>query len=126
MRCSSASIRIRRWRTSFKATGPREDAAMTQRPTNIHPAYHAHIYFGPDTVGQARALAEQASQTFGVSMGRVHEKRVGPHPSWSCQLAFDAKDFDKIVPWLDTHRGDLDVFVHGLTGNDLDDHTKYA
>ena len=28
---------------------------MPRRPVNVHGAYHAHIYFGPQTVGQARA-----------------------------------------------------------------------
>ena len=99
---------------------------MTQRPQNLHGAYHAHIYFGPDTVEQAQALRDEAGRLFNVQLGRVHEKRVGPHPQWSCQLAFDAAEFDRIIPWLDAHRDGLDVFVHGLTGDDLADHTKYA
>ncbi|MFL5119452.1 MAG: DOPA 4,5-dioxygenase family protein [Microvirga sp.] len=99
---------------------------MPQRPVNIHGAYHAHIYFGPDTVAQARALAEEAGRLFKVSVGRVHERPVGPHPAWSVQLAFSRNEFDKLIPWLDEHRGGLDVFVHGVTGDDIADHTKYA
>jgi len=99
---------------------------MPQRPQNIHAAYHAHIYFGPETVAQATALREEAGRLFNVQLGRVHEKLVGPHPQWSCQLAFDSAEFDKIIPWLDEHRGSLDVFVHGVSGDDLADHTKYA
>jgi aromatic ring-cleaving dioxygenase len=59
-------------------------------------------------------------------MGRVHERPVGPHPAWSCQLTFDAADFDRVIPWLEDHRGELDVFVHGQTGDDLADHTTHA
>ncbi len=99
---------------------------MTQRPKNIHAAYHAHIYFGPDTVEQARALREAAGLALNVSVGRFHEKLVGPHPQWSCQLAFGADEFDKVIPWLESHRDGLDIFVHGLSGNDLDDHTLHA
>jgi len=99
---------------------------MAQRPVNIHRAYHAHIYFGPQTVEQARSLAQEAGRLFKVSVGRVHEKLVGPHPAWSVQLAFAHDEFDKIVPWLDEHRGGLDVFVHGVTGDDMVDHTDYA
>jgi aromatic ring-cleaving dioxygenase len=99
---------------------------MPRRPQNIHKAYHAHIYFGPDTVAQARALIEEASRLFKVQVGRVHEKEVGPHPQWSVQLAFAAHEFDQVIPWLDEHRGDLDVFVHGVTGDDLADHTQHA
>jgi aromatic ring-cleaving dioxygenase len=99
---------------------------MPQRPVNNHPAYHAHIYFGPDTVGQARAMAEEAGRLFKVNVGRVHEKLVGPHPAWSVQLAFTRDEFDQIIPWLDEHRDGLDVFVHGLSGDELADHTTHA
>jgi aromatic ring-cleaving dioxygenase len=56
----------------------------------------------------------------------VHEKNVGPHPRWSCQLAFAADQFDSLIPWLDEQRNGLDVFVHGLSGDELKDHTDYA
>jgi DOPA 4,5-dioxygenase len=99
---------------------------MAKRPVNVHDAYHAHIYFGPDTVEQARALAQEAGERFKVAVGRVHERLVGPHPAWSVQLAFARDEFDRLVPWLDAHRGNLDVFVHGVTGDDIVDHTEYA
>lgn len=99
---------------------------MPRRPVNIHPAYHAHVYFDAGTVAQARALCGQAGSLFKVAVGRVHEREVGPHPRWSCQLAFAADEFERIVPWLDAHRDGLDVFVHGVTGDDLKDHTEHA
>lgn len=99
---------------------------MPRRPTNIHSAYHAHVYFDAESVDAARALCREAGERFNVQVGRVHEKLVGPHPRWSCQLAFSAAEFDRIIPWLDEHRGGLDVFVHGLTGDDLKDHTDHA
>ena len=100
--------------------------AMTKRPENLYEHYHAHVYFGPATIAQARALCQQAGELFPVSVGRVHEREVGPHPHWSCQLAFDSEAFDRIIPWLDQHRDGLDVLVHGLTGDDLADHTTHA
>ncbi len=99
---------------------------MTPRPRNIHDRYHAHVYFGPATVAQARALCQEAGELFPVAVGRVHEKLVGPHPHWSCQLTFGSTEFDRLIPWLEQHRGGLSVFVHGLTGNDLQDHTTHA
>ncbi len=101
-------------------------AAMPRRPQNLHEAYHAHIYFDAGSVGQARALAEEAGRLFNVQLGRVHEKPVGPHPRWSCQIAFSAAEFDPLIAWLDEHRGGLDVLVHGLSGDVLADHTDYA
>ena len=99
---------------------------MPRRPENLYPQYHAHVYFGPATVAQARALVEAAGHELPVLVGRVHERPVGPHPHWSCQLAFDAAAFDTVMPWLDAHRGGLDVFVHGQTGDAYADHTAHA
>lgn len=88
--------------------------------------YHAHVYFGPDTVEQARRLCQQAGERFGVGVGRLHERPVGPHPHWSCQLSFDEAQFDVFIDWLEHHRNGLDVLVHGLTGDALADHTTHA
>ena len=59
-------------------------------------------------------------------MGRVHEKLVGPHPRWSCQLAFDAAQFDGLIPWLEAHRAGLNILVHPRSGSSLEDHTTLA
>jgi aromatic ring-cleaving dioxygenase len=88
--------------------------------------YHAHVYFNADTIEQARALCEHASERFGVKMGRVHERPVGPHPDWSCQLAFDHAQLADVTLWLALNRKGLVVFMHPLTGNDLADHTEHA
>ena len=99
---------------------------MIKRPENLHDRYHAHVYFDAETVEQARALCERAAAEFGVVMGRVHEKLVGPHPRWSCQLAFDSKQFDGLIPWLEANRNGLNILVHGSTGHSLEDHTTHA
>lgn len=88
--------------------------------------YHAHVYFDAATLDQARALCEAAATRFPLKMGRVHEKPVGPHPDWSCQLAFKASLFAEVVPWLALHRKDLVVFIHPITGQDLIDHRDRA
>ena len=99
---------------------------MIQRPRNLFSRYHAHVYFGQKTTERARNLCHTAAARFGVAMGRMHEKLVGPHPHWSCQLSFDSTQFDELIPWLDTHRGELSILVHGVTGHDLEDHTANA
>ncbi len=98
----------------------------TRYPVNQHDDYHAHVYFDAGKLVQARALVAAAGDALGVQVGRVHEKEVGPHPRWSCQLAFSRVQFDAVIPWLDAHRGGLDVFVHGVSGDDLADHTTHA
>lgn len=99
---------------------------MIPRPRNIFREYHAHVYFDEKTVEQARVLCETAAKQFGVRMGRMHLKPVGPHPHWSCQLSFNSAQFDRLIPWLDEHRKGLDILVHGVTGNDIEDHTTNA
>ncbi len=97
---------------------------MTQPSSEIS-AYHAHVYFDADSLHQAEEFCEQARYTLGVAMGRVHQKLVGPHPEWSCQLSFSAGQIGEVLPWLILNRNGLTVFIHPVTGNDLDDHTKY-
>jgi aromatic ring-cleaving dioxygenase len=99
---------------------------MPRRPENLYPQYHAHVYFGPATVAQARQLCEEAGRELMVVVGRMHERLVGPHTRWSCQLAFDAAEFDQVIEWLEAHRNGLDIFVHGVTGDDFADHTAHA
>jgi aromatic ring-cleaving dioxygenase len=88
--------------------------------------FHAHIYFDATTIEQARALCSAAAERFGVAMGRVHEKPVGPHLDWSCQLAFAPADFGALIPWLAMHRGGLVVFIHPISDNELVDHRDRA
>ena len=99
---------------------------MIARPENRFTSYHAHVYFDESTTEQARELCQTAASRFGVEMGRVHQKLVGPHPRWSCQLTFDTAQFDGLIPWLEAHRAGLTVLVHGRTGNSLADHTTHA
>jgi aromatic ring-cleaving dioxygenase len=89
-------------------------------------SFHAHIYFDAETVDQARTLCERARDEFGVAMGRMHEKPVGPHPMWSCQLTVQPETFGGFIPWLSLNRDGLIVFTHPNTGDDLADHTKHA
>ena len=97
-----------------------------QYPVNIHKAYHAHVYFDNHSLEFAKTLSNQAGKMFGLEIGRVHQKPIGPHPMWSCQILFSCSQFDELIAWLDNNRQDLSIFVHPLTGNDILDHTEYA
>ena len=100
--------------------------SLPKRPVNQHKAYHAHIYFDEETKNPAKALCSKVKATFALRVGTFLERLVGPHPMWSCQITFGEKDFDDFVPWLDKNREGLTVFIHGLTGDNLKDHTDYA
>jgi len=99
---------------------------MTIRPSNRYTNYHAHLYFDKDSAERASFIGEEAKRLFSINLGRVHRKLLGPHPNWSCQLAFNCHQFNELIPWLEMHRGGLSILVHGLTGEDLSDHTKHA
>jgi DOPA 4,5-dioxygenase len=95
-------------------------------PLNTHENYHAHVYFERETLKFANSLCENAHELFNLEVGRVHQKSIGPHPKWSCQIKFSAEDFDKFIAWLETNRAELSILVHALTGNNLQDHTEHA
>lgn len=88
--------------------------------------YHAHVYFGAATREQARTLCEAARQALPLEMGRMHEKCVGPHPMWSCQLGFGPEVFREVMEWLVLNRDGLIVFTHPDTGQHLEDHRDRA
>ncbi len=97
-----------------------------KRPVNVHNEYHAHVYFEKETREYAGRLCAEAGKLFGLKVGRLHEKLVGPHPKWSCQITFNSAQFDDFIPWLDQHRNNLSVLVHAITDNDIQDHTDFA
>jgi len=88
--------------------------------------YHAHVYFDAADRERAHRLCTEAGQTFALSVGRMHDQPVGPHPRGSCQLAFAPELFGEVVPWLIVNRGGLTVFAHALAGDALKDHTDHV
>jgi DOPA 4,5-dioxygenase len=59
-------------------------------------------------------------------VGRFHEQPVGPHPRGSCQLTLSSEEFGRFAAWAPLHRGDLTIFAHANTGDDLADHTRHV
>ncbi|PIK15225.1 DOPA 4,5-dioxygenase family protein [Halobacteriovorax sp. JY17] len=88
--------------------------------------YHAHIYYDESTHEKALEVIERARQVEFFSVGRAHEKLVGPHPRWSCQLLFSNDDLPKAMPWILENREGLTIFMHPDTGNDYIDHTDHT
>lgn len=88
--------------------------------------YHAHVYYDAASRERARRVCEEAGRTFGIAVGRMHDKPVGPHPRGSCQLAFAPGRFGEVIPWLVLNRSGLTVFAHAETGDALKDHTEHV
>src|SRR3954471_9103455 len=88
--------------------------------------FHAHIYYDPEEVETARQLAALVQARFPVAVGHFHLRPVGPHPRGSVQLTVPSDSFGDVAQFLALNRGDLTIFAHAETGNDLADHTKHV
>lgn len=88
--------------------------------------YHAHIYYAPETRAIAARIREGIGARFAATLGRWHDEAVGPHPISMYQVAFDAAEFPRLVPWLMLNREGLSILVHPLSGDGYLDHARYA
>ncbi len=88
--------------------------------------FHAHIYYDPEQVEQAKELARAVETRFAVAVGRFHLRPVGPHPRGSCQLTVARDDFGEVAQFLALNREGLTIFAHAETGDDLADHTQHV
>ena len=73
-------------------------------PLNQIAGYHAHVYYDSATREQARQLCDAAGKRFALTVGRMHDNPVGPHPRGSCQLTFAADRLAEVLPWLVLNR----------------------
>jgi DOPA 4,5-dioxygenase len=99
---------------------------MTVQDIDRIQSYHAHVYYDAETKETAARLRAEVEARFEVTMGRWHDRPVGPHPRWSYQILFEPALFGELVPWLALNRDGLTVFVHPNTGEDLPDHAEHA
>jgi aromatic ring-cleaving dioxygenase len=88
--------------------------------------FHAHIYYDPDEVERAKALAAAAQAKFGVLVGHFHLRPIGPHPRGSCQMTVPTEQFGDFSQWIALHRNGLTIFAHTTTGEDRADHTDHV
>src|SRR5690625_6024203 len=76
-------------------------SSAAQQPPFPRPqikGYHSHVYFDAPRYEQALALCQAADAQFDeLVMGRMHQRPVGPHPDWSCQLAYPAHLLNEVL-----------------------------
>ena len=83
------------------------------------------MWFRPQpTTSKSTTAAAQAA--IGCPVGHFHTTPVGPHPRGSVQLSLRPEQFAQFAAWASEGRDGLTVFAHGLSGEDLADHTRYV
>src|SRR5258706_8837176 len=89
--------------------------------------YPAHIYYDPTST---RAVAEGVCAALGehcqVEIEAFRDTPIGPHPLANVLVLFKLDQFAQVVPYLMVHRDGLDVLVHPLTADAVEDHTAFA
>jgi DOPA 4,5-dioxygenase len=100
-------------------------SSTTAGTPDVH-GYHAHVYYDADTLPIATHLRETLAANFPIEIGRFSGEQVGPHPVPQFQVIFKTEEFQTVVPWLMLNRQGLDILVHPLTDDMVDDHTVYA
>ncbi len=89
--------------------------------------YHAHIYYDP---GTTRAVAERlcaaVGEKFRVELDGFRDEPRGPHPISNVLLVFKPDQFEHVVPYLMLNRDGLNVLVHPLTLDAVEDHSGFA
>lgn len=88
--------------------------------------YHAHVYFDDATLPVAERLKAALAERFQVEIGPNSGGAVGPHPVPQFQMIFTNEQFAGVLPWLMLNRAGLNILVHPLTNDMVDDHTVYA
>ena len=88
--------------------------------------FHVHIYFDPDELARAQALAGDVAKHFAVPVGHFHGRPVGPHPRGSVQLTVPVARFGEVAVHLAVARDGLTIFAHASTGDDRADHERHV
>jgi aromatic ring-cleaving dioxygenase len=89
--------------------------------------YHAHIYYDPEkTRGVAERVCAAIEEKFPVENDGFRDEPRGPHPISNVLLVFKPDQFEHVVPHLMLNRDGLDVLVHPLTNDAVEDHSDFA
>src|SRR5579863_10034543 len=109
--------------------GQKGASTMTERTAQSvgNLGYHAHIYYDVEkTRGAAERVCAAIGEKFAVEFDGFRDEPVGPHPISNVLVVFKPDQFADLVPWLMLNRDGLDVLVHPLTTDAVEDHRGYA
>src|SRR5215469_5681042 len=109
--------------TSIQGARPMTEKT-TQSVANL--GYHAHIYYDLKTRAVAERMCAAVSEKFDVEIEEFRDTPRGPHPISNALIIFKPDQFEHVVPHLMLNRAGLDVLIHPLTTNAVEDHISYA
>lgn len=98
-------------------------------PQGFPREFDAHIYFKADELEMATQLRNKVKEHFNDKtffVGDMVTKPIGPHPFPMFEANFPQSLFTEVVLWLMKERGNFNVLVHPLSGDDYYDHTQGA
>jgi aromatic ring-cleaving dioxygenase len=101
---------------------------VADMPENLH-GFHVHIYFDDTNKGRATALRDTLVERFKAQspIGAKFVGIAGPHPTPQIGAIFPKAAFTAdVVPWLMFNRQGLDILIHPLTDDEVEDHTAHA
>lgn len=90
--------------------------------------YHGHFYFTPETLHSAEIVRQKMAIELPqlLNIFPLLPRPVGPHPFPMFEFHFRSSDLELIRGWLQKNHAGHSVLLHPLSGNEIDDHTKYA
>lgn len=96
-------------------------------PENLH-GYHVHVYFDNTTKARATELHDTLVEQFKAQPNRPQFIGIaGPHSIPQMQTIFPKDAFTAgVVPWLTFNRQVLDILVHPLPDDEVEDHMAHA
>jgi len=109
-----------RCKPAGSAPDDREDHPISREPGLSRP----HL-LRPDKDAR-RCRASALDEKFRVEIDGFRDTPVGPHPIANVLVIFKPDQFEQVVPYLMLNRDGLDVLVHPLTEDAVEDHSSYA
>lgn len=81
--------------------------------------YHAHVYWSSNDERETALSLREGLRDLGLSLGRVWDVKVGPHPLPMYQVNYSDSDAFAVEGLLSS--SGLSVLLHEDTGDDLRD-----
>jgi len=100
----------------------REDHAIRREPRVSRP----HLLRCNETRAVAEQVCAALGEKFPVEVEEFRDTPRGPHPISNVLVIFKPDQFEHVVPYLMLNREGLDVLVHPLTTDAVEDHSSYA